>query len=233
MAATPGILNGTDLLVYDNTHAFTHAQTCSIAINRDMRDASTKASAGWKAVLPGQASWQVETSGLVAMDASYNLAYLANLFMNKTRIALKFKTTNADNSYFYGYAYLGSMPIEAPNQGNTTYQATFIGDGALTLSTGVITEITEYTADFSITGADTYLLINKGSAIAGIFDAVATFPGHVTIKNIGAGTCSLTAVGGVLMDGQATIQLVTGQSIVVFPNVTKFEVMEGEYTIPL
>lgn len=131
MAATAGIINGTDFLVYDATNVITHSQTCSLNLSLNLRDTSSKATAGWKAVLPGQRSWTIETSGMVALDASYNLAYLHGLIDNKTRVAIKFKTANVDNVYFEGYAYLTSVSMEAPLEANTTYSASFIGDGAL------------------------------------------------------------------------------------------------------
>jgi predicted secreted protein len=133
MAVTAGALNGTDLLVYDATNPIAHSTACTLNLSMDMRDTSTKASAGWKAVLPGQRNWSIEVSGLIALDASYNWAYLMALITNKTRVALKFRTANTDNFYYYGYGYLASVSADAPNQGNTTYSASFTGDGELAL----------------------------------------------------------------------------------------------------
>lgn len=105
-----------------------------------MRDITNKDSAGWKAVLPGLKSWTCEGAGLVVMDenneggaATYGLAHLYSLIANKTRVTLKFKSTNTDDWYFQGYAYLSQASQDAPNEGNTTYSMSFTGDGALTL----------------------------------------------------------------------------------------------------
>jgi predicted secreted protein len=131
MAQTAGIFNGTDFLVYDATNPITHSTTCSLSLSQNLRDTSSKSTAGWKAVLPAQRSWTIETSGMIALDATYNLAYLQGLIDNQTRVAVKFKTANVDNEYWEGYAYLTSVSVDAPLEANTTYSASFIGDGAL------------------------------------------------------------------------------------------------------
>jgi len=134
MAVTADVINGTDLLLYDNTHPFAGSTTCSMQVSNDMRDTTNKDSAGWKTVLPGGRSWTISCEGLVSFDQTYNYVYLLNFIINKTRIALKFKTSNASDTYFSGYAYLTSISMDAGNNANTTFSAQFQGDGALTIT---------------------------------------------------------------------------------------------------
>lgn len=184
MAATAGIINGTDLLVYDGTHVIAHSTSCSLALNQEMRDASTKASSGWKAVLPGQRSWSIEVQGLVALDASYNLAYLIALINNKTRVALKWKTANVDDFYYSGYGYLTSVNADAPNQGNTTYTGSFTGDGALSLNSIASPPDPWQIVDTSVTAeSGGYYNMTSSQDIIITLPAITTVTDAIVIKN--------------------------------------------------
>jgi TP901-1 family phage major tail protein len=134
MPATAGILNGTDLLVYDNTSKIAYSQSCKLALNMNLRNTSNKDSAGWETNLTGEKSWSVEVSGLVALDTAYNLAYFMNLILNGSTVALKFKTANLSDYYYSGTAYLTSCNVEASNQANVTYSLSLKGTGALALN---------------------------------------------------------------------------------------------------
>lgn len=136
MAVTAGIINGTDLCIYVGSTPvkIAYSQTAKLSLNMDMRDTTNKDTSGWKTVLPGLQSWTMETNGLVALDTAYNLAYLMNLVLNKTSVAVKFKTANASDFYFSGTAYLTSVSVESSNQANVTYSVSFVGTGALALT---------------------------------------------------------------------------------------------------
>jgi predicted secreted protein len=138
MASSPtaGILNGTDLLVYDNTNKIAYSQSCKLSLNVNLRDTSNKDSAGWATALTGQKDWSAEVSGLVALDTGYNLQYFMNLILAGTLVTLKVKTTNSGDYYFSGTAYLTSCSVDAGNQQNVTYSANFKGTGALTITAG-------------------------------------------------------------------------------------------------
>ena len=135
-ARTPGVLNGTDLLVYiDSTHPIGLSTDCSITINRATRDTSNKDSGGWKTVLPGQREWTVSCNALVAFDNTYNLTYLTALMIAGTVINLKFQTGNtAGDPSFSGTALITSVNASAANQSNTTFSISFQGSGPLALT---------------------------------------------------------------------------------------------------
>jgi predicted secreted protein len=139
MPATVGILNGTDLLVYSGANKILYSQSCKLSLNMNLRDTSNKDTSGWATSLTGQKDWSVEVSGLVALDATYNYGYLMSLILAGTSITLNFKTANAGDFYYSGSAYLQTISVDAPNQGNTTYSASFKGTGVLTLSGSIPT----------------------------------------------------------------------------------------------
>lgn len=133
MAVTAGIINGTDLCIYDTTNKIAYSQSCKLALQMDVRDTTNKDTSGWKTVLPGLQSWTMETSGLVTFDTTYNYGYLMALVLNKTLVTLRFKTANAGDFYYQGTGYLQNVSIDSPNQQNVTFACSFVGTAALAL----------------------------------------------------------------------------------------------------
>jgi len=136
MAQTTGIINGTDLLVYVDGVAVAHAVSHSLDMGMGIRDSSTKSSAGWKAVKPGQRNWNVSGEHLYAFDATFGATGLMSLWTDRTEVTIKLATSNSANLRFSGKAYLTSLVLNAPNEENSTFSFAFEGTGALTLSTG-------------------------------------------------------------------------------------------------
>jgi len=64
--ATTGIINGTDLLVFTGGTAITHSTSASISFSMETREASTKDSSGYRALLEGQRSFTIECEGMTA-----------------------------------------------------------------------------------------------------------------------------------------------------------------------
>lgn len=136
MARTNAILNGTDLGVYTGTGTVTLialATTCTLTVNRDMRDCSNKDSAGYKAVLPGQKSWTISTEGLYNPSSSNSMIALYNAWTAGTALVLTCKNGTQD-WYWYGTGYVTSLTINAPNEGNVTWSVSFQGTGAITMT---------------------------------------------------------------------------------------------------
>ncbi len=243
MAVTAGILNGTEITVFDDTHAILHATDCTVQISQSGRDASTKASSGWKASLPGQRSWTVSQNGLIALDVSYNLAYLFNLIVSRTLVTLYIKTANAADYYLGGTAYLTSAQMTAPNNNNVTYSCSFEGTGILSVITpgsgsgsqGGITDskgdgnILPITQEITVSGLNDLYIFNSATAVAAHLDIITNISAaKMGFINKGAGTATIDAADGLLIDGHASIDLNTGQKITIFPNDTEFIVI-GTY----
>jgi len=130
---TVGIINGTDLVIYDTTNKIAYSQSCKLSLQLDLRDTTTKDSSGWKTVLPGLQSWTMETSGLVSFTSTYNHGYLMDLVLSKTLVTLRFKTANVGDYYYTGTGYLQNVSVDSPNQANVSYSASFVGTGELAL----------------------------------------------------------------------------------------------------
>lgn len=135
-ARSTGVINGTDLGLYvaGSPTLLGASTSCTINLNRDMRDTSNKDSAGWKKVLPGQKSWTVSAEGLFIPNGTNNYYTLYTAWAAGTALTLTWKVISnptGDMSYA-GTAYITSLSKNAPNEGNVTYSVSFQGDGAIT-----------------------------------------------------------------------------------------------------
>lgn len=75
MAQTAGIINSSNIRVFlgttnDSEVVIDHVTECSISMTTDMRDITTKTSAGYRELLPGLKSASMSVSGLFAENAT-------------------------------------------------------------------------------------------------------------------------------------------------------------------
>ena len=136
MAQTTGIINGTDILFYVGGVAVAHASSHTLTVGMNTLDASTKSSAGWRDLKPGQRSWSVSGEHLYAFDAAFGATGLMTLMTNRTLSTVKLATVNSDNKRYSGSGYLTSLDVSAANEENTTFSFTFEGTGVLTEEAG-------------------------------------------------------------------------------------------------
>lgn len=130
MAITAGIQNGTDILVYIDGVAVVHGTTSSFDPGHDVRETSSKDSP-WRTVREGRLSWTGSADVLFAQDASFGFNDLFTTFKNRTRVQVKFSSNTVGDTFWFGDAYIASMPHEQPDQDNATFSMDFEGDGEL------------------------------------------------------------------------------------------------------
>ena len=133
MARTNTIINGTDLGVYlgSSPTLIALATSCTLNLNRDMRDTSNKGSSGYKAVLPGQMSWTISVEGLYNPSTSNSYVTLYDAWVAGTLLTLRWYNSSQDY-YYSGTGYITSLSQNAPLEGNVTWSVTFQGTGAIT-----------------------------------------------------------------------------------------------------
>ncbi|MCJ7449659.1 MAG: phage tail protein [Bacteroidales bacterium] len=129
--ATAGKINGHDLLVYVTTTAIGHSTSCSVTLNSGTVATTSKGSFKWQDILPGCRDWTVETSGMITLDTTIGIEELWGYINGKTKLTLKFATSDAADRFFTGYAYLTSVSAEAPDESPSTFTATFQGTAKL------------------------------------------------------------------------------------------------------
>lgn len=143
MPASTNVMNGTDVILAISTDAGTtyttvgKATSASLQMNMEVRDVTTKDSAGWRELLGGLKSWSLSGEGMV----TYNLtskAGFADLFghMNsRTRLYFRFGSTTSGEKQYKGHGFLTSLSQDGGVEDNNSFSFSIEGDGALTEAT--------------------------------------------------------------------------------------------------
>ena len=138
------ITNGTGLVLEVSTDDGTtyyptaFATSCSLSINMDTRDTTTKSSAGWSEKLEAVRSWSVEAEGLQDFTAGSTTTEFDELWGEldtRSVVKIKFKTATSGDYYYSGDAYITSLSMDAPMEDNVTYSVSLEGTGVLTKAT--------------------------------------------------------------------------------------------------
>tara|TARA_R110000824_G_scaffold68953_2_gene177759 strand:+ start:857 stop:1288 length:432 start_codon:yes stop_codon:yes gene_type:complete len=140
--ATNGVINGTKFGVYAAGTKIGYATSASISMNHNLRDTSTKDSAGWRDQLEAQRDWEVSVEGmLIFLDGSGSA--ISDLTMNelystyiatRTEFTLMFSTEVTGDLKWSGQAFMTSLSADTPNEDSSTWSGSFSGTGALTQS---------------------------------------------------------------------------------------------------
>ena len=137
-----GILNGTDLKVYDGSTLIAYATNGTININHSPRSISNKESGGWEENMEGMRNWDVSVDAMYAwLDASGSaitgktLSELFTAYINTRAsftITFGVTTTGSEDTKYSGTVWMTSASLTAPLEDSATYSASFQGTGALT-----------------------------------------------------------------------------------------------------
>ena len=66
MASPHGILNGTEIKVYDDTKLIAYATSGTLSINQATRETTNRDSGGWKTTIEGNREFSVSLDGMYA-----------------------------------------------------------------------------------------------------------------------------------------------------------------------
>lgn len=107
--------------------------SCSMSVNADLFDTTSKESDGWKSVMPGLRDVTYSGEGLAdfAASSNYTLTEIFAAYNNRTLLSIKF--TNGTN-VFSQSGYISSFEISGPMEDVATYTIEVTGSGALTLA---------------------------------------------------------------------------------------------------
>ena len=130
------ILNATDCVLSVTTggslQAVAHSTSASISMNMDLRDSTTKSSAGYQENLGGLRSWELSGDAFVEIGAGDgNIEALWDTWEARTAVAVKF---GASGMEYTGNALITSISIDAGVEENATYSISLTGTGQLSKS---------------------------------------------------------------------------------------------------
>ena len=130
------IFNGTELGVYISDTLIAAATDCSLSLNMEMIDITTKDSSAFRELLPGLRSGSISCSGLIDfLDASNkDMTDLWSAYENKETLTLTFAKANetAGELSFSASGFISSLEQSGGTEDTATYSATFELTGAIT-----------------------------------------------------------------------------------------------------
>ena len=128
------ILNATAVTLTIAGDSMAHSTSCSFTINRDLRDSTTKGSAGWGANLAGLMSWEMSGDSFVDITstaASYK--EMVEALVAGTAVTVVFDLDSSSETYT-GSALITSVSADAGVEDNTTFSVSLTGTGAITVA---------------------------------------------------------------------------------------------------
>jgi TP901-1 family phage major tail protein len=130
------IFNGTELGVYIGGTLIAAATDCSLSLNMETIDITTKDSSGYRELLGGLKSGSISCSGLIDyLDASNkDITDLWTAWENRDTLVLKFAKANetAGELSFSASGFITSLEQSGGTEDTATYSATFELTGAIT-----------------------------------------------------------------------------------------------------
>lgn len=130
------IFNGTELGVYISDVLIAAATDCSLSLNVETIDITTKDSQGFRELLGGVRSGSISVSGLIDyVDATNkDMADLWTVWETRTAVTVVFSKANeaTGDLSFSASAILTSLEQSGGTEDTATYSATFELTGAIT-----------------------------------------------------------------------------------------------------
>lgn len=124
------VQNATAVTLSIGGEVMAHATSCSLSVNADLRDKTSKDSGGWSESLGGLRSW--EMSGDAFVDIAATDASLADCF---DFIVAGVGTTvvfTVDSQTYTGSGFITSVSADAGVEENATFSVSITGTGVLT-----------------------------------------------------------------------------------------------------
>jgi predicted secreted protein len=121
------IQNATAVTLSIGGEVMAHATSCSLSVNSDLRDATTKSSGGWSESLGGLRSW--EMSGDAFVDLSGANAILSDCFTiidGGDAVTVVFTVGTAGDTYT-GQGFITSVSADAGVEENATFSVSITG----------------------------------------------------------------------------------------------------------
>tara|TARA_R100001463_G_scaffold101587_1_gene156057 strand:+ start:2083 stop:2490 length:408 start_codon:yes stop_codon:yes gene_type:complete len=132
------IQNATDVVLKIDTAAgssyetILYATSASLSISRDLRDSTTKSSAGWQENLSGLKSWELSSDSFVNFTSATGLQsdeIIAEMLAADPKVTVQFGVVGTKT--YTGEAFITSVSMDAGVEENATFSVSLQGTGAL------------------------------------------------------------------------------------------------------
>jgi len=129
------VFNGTNLILKIEDTALGHSTSCTLTLNNDLPEATTKDSSGFQEVIAGVMSGEISFDGLVDYSDSANAIELADYLLARTQITCVFGTTTTGDAIYTAEGFLSSVEMSAEMESPVSYSGSITLTGAITKST--------------------------------------------------------------------------------------------------
>lgn len=134
-----GVVNGTNLRIYDGSDPLGYATSCTLDMSAETRETLSKDSvSSWGESEVGQLSATLSFEGFFSEDTTINSDTVKSVediftkFSAKTSISWKFTTDVTGEVEYSGSGFLTALNFSAPVEENATYSGTITVSGAVT-----------------------------------------------------------------------------------------------------
>ena len=108
---------------------------CSMSVNADLFETTSKESGGWKEVLPGLRDITYSAEGLADFaSANKDLTDIFAAYNGRTLVSIVWTNLTAGATSVTQSAYITSCEVSAPMEDVTTYSIEFAGTGTPTFT---------------------------------------------------------------------------------------------------
>jgi TP901-1 family phage major tail protein len=133
--ASTGVVNGTNLRLYLSGSAVAYATSCTLTVNRELRETIHKDNpgSGWREVEVGQKSGTMTVEALYSDDGANNTADVLFDALNAgTALSAELSTQVSGDDKYNFTCYCTSWEATGPVEENATFSCSFEIDGAIT-----------------------------------------------------------------------------------------------------
>lgn len=126
------VFNGTNVAVTLGGTAIANATECSVTLNQETIEVTTKDSAGNRELITGLKSGSISVSGLQEVSGSNGIKALTGTFNTGAAVAMVFTQTVSSGETFSASGILTSLEMSGGTEDAPTYSASFELTGAIT-----------------------------------------------------------------------------------------------------
>lgn len=133
--ATTGVFSGTNLILTIEGTTIGHSTSCTLTLNNDLPEATSKDSSGFQEVIAGVMSGEISFDGLVAYDDTTNAIELNDYLLARTQITCVFGTAVTGDEVYTAEGFLSSVETTAEMESPVSYSGSITLTGSITKST--------------------------------------------------------------------------------------------------
>ncbi len=137
--ATTGRFNGTDLIVLVGGNPIGHSTSCTLDLQHNLSDSSSKDSAGFAEFISSMRSATISFDGLVDYSDDGTTkegvdSLIADGIISRQEFTLVFGTAETGDTVYTMQGFLANISVNAPKDEVVTYSGSFTSTGAIVAS---------------------------------------------------------------------------------------------------